>query len=161
MTQAAPIALPYRFGTSDVWHTILKGAFGLNVLLLLSLVFAIFARPWPVTLGIGVMELTVLGRSRRVQVGPHYGRHAERRPLRDRVAGWKTGDARRGPRTHVGPSRPRCGPTVRRTAPPSRGGDRRAHRDSFVMAESKQRLPSARAKHRLAQLAVIHQQTLA
>ena len=68
-------------------------------------------------------------------------------------AGWKTGDARRGPRTHVGPSRPRCGPTVRRTAPPSRGGDRRAHRDSFVMAESKQRLPSARAKHRLAQLA--------
>ena len=29
------------------------------------------------------------------------------------------------------------------------------------MAESKQRLPSARAKHRLAQLAVIHQQTLA
>ena len=64
MTQAAPIALPYRFDTSDVWHTILKGAFGLNVLLLLSLVFAIFARPWPVTLGIGVMELTVLGFTR-------------------------------------------------------------------------------------------------
>jgi hypothetical protein len=27
---AAPIALPYRFDTS-VWHTILKGAFGLRI----------------------------------------------------------------------------------------------------------------------------------
>jgi len=62
--RAAEIALPYRFDTTSVWHTILKGAFGLNALLIFSLVFASFARPWPVTLGITVMELTVLGFTR-------------------------------------------------------------------------------------------------
>ncbi len=61
---AALITLPYRFDTSSVWHTILKGAFGLNAFLLLSLVFSIFARPWPVTLGLTLIELTALGFTR-------------------------------------------------------------------------------------------------
>jgi len=56
----AAIALPYRFDTRSVWHTILKGALGLNVLLLLSLLVALVARPWSVTLGLLVTELAVL-----------------------------------------------------------------------------------------------------
>ncbi len=55
-----PLVLPYRFDTRSVWHTILKGAFGLNALLLLSLMISLVARPWPVTLGLIVIELTVL-----------------------------------------------------------------------------------------------------
>ena len=61
---AAPIALPYRFDTSSVWQMILKGVFGLNAFLLLFLVFSTFARPWPVTLGLALIELTVLGFTR-------------------------------------------------------------------------------------------------
>src|SRR6266478_8498472 len=37
----ASITLPYRFDTSSVWHTILKGAFGLNALLALSILFTV------------------------------------------------------------------------------------------------------------------------
>src|SRR5690349_16276586 len=57
---AEAIALPYRFDTRSVWHTILKGALGLNALLLLSLLVALVARPWSVVLGLLVLELTVL-----------------------------------------------------------------------------------------------------
>jgi hypothetical protein len=125
MTQAAPIALPYRFDTSDVWHTILKGAFGLNALLLLSLVFAIFARPWPVTLGLGVMELTVLGFTRifvRNQQGSTGTLTTDRVEVEPNTL---LGIALPGPRGTY---------TLDRfsAAPPPRGGDRRAHRDPLV-----------------------------
>jgi len=56
----AAIALPYRFDTRSVWHMILKGALGLNALLLFSLLIAIVARPWSVALGLLVAELMVL-----------------------------------------------------------------------------------------------------
>jgi hypothetical protein len=56
----SPISLPYRFDTSCVWHTIIKGALGVNALLLASFAFVAFARPWPLTLGLAVSELMVL-----------------------------------------------------------------------------------------------------
>jgi len=59
-----PITLPYRFDTSSVWHTILKGAFGLNAVLICGLVFSVFARPWPNAVGLAVIELTVFGFTR-------------------------------------------------------------------------------------------------
>jgi hypothetical protein len=58
------ITLPYRFDTSNVWHTILKGALGLNAVLLLGVIFAAVRRPWPVTLGLVITELMVLGFTR-------------------------------------------------------------------------------------------------
>ncbi len=40
------LALPYEFDTSDVWRTILKGTFGLTLLTVLSLLYALLARQW-------------------------------------------------------------------------------------------------------------------
>jgi len=56
-----PITLPYRFDTSDVWRTILKGAFGLNALLAFCLAFTVLvSRQWTTALGLALMELLVL-----------------------------------------------------------------------------------------------------
>src|SRR5262249_49653744 len=55
----ARIALPYRFDTSNVWHSILKLVFGLNALLVVSIGFAAFMRPWLVTLTLAIVELMV------------------------------------------------------------------------------------------------------
>jgi len=57
----APIALPYRFDTSSVWHWILKYAFGLNAVLVIGLLFTVLvSHEWPKALGLVVMELVVL-----------------------------------------------------------------------------------------------------
>jgi hypothetical protein len=40
------LALPYEFDTSDVWRTILKGAFGLTALITLSLLYTLASRQW-------------------------------------------------------------------------------------------------------------------
>jgi hypothetical protein len=57
----APITLPYRFETSGVWHTILKGAFGLNAVLVFSILFTVLvSRELPKALGLVLMELVVL-----------------------------------------------------------------------------------------------------
>ena len=61
-----PITLPYRFDTSGVWHTIIKGALGLNALLIASFTFAAFARAWPAALGLAVSEFTVFTITRLV-----------------------------------------------------------------------------------------------
>jgi hypothetical protein len=54
------ITLPYRFDTSDVWRTILKGAFGLNALLVFSVLYTVLiSRQWTKALGLVVMELVV------------------------------------------------------------------------------------------------------
>lgn len=58
------ISLPYHFDTSNVWHTILKGAVAFNAVLIVSVAFAAFARPWPVTLALVCIELLVLGFTR-------------------------------------------------------------------------------------------------
>jgi len=57
----APLALPYRFDTSDVWHLILRYAFGLNAVLLAGILFTVLvSHEWPKALGLVVMELVVL-----------------------------------------------------------------------------------------------------
>jgi len=55
------IQLPYRFDTSTVWHTILKGAVGFNALLIACIALAAMTRPWPVTAGLALVEIVVFG----------------------------------------------------------------------------------------------------
>jgi hypothetical protein len=61
-----PITLPYRFDTSSVWHTIIKGALGLNALLIASFALAALTRQWPAALGLLVCEFIVLAVTRLV-----------------------------------------------------------------------------------------------
>jgi hypothetical protein len=57
-----PIALPYRFDTSDVWRKILKGAFGFNALLVFAIIVSVLIQHQPLkALGLAVMALVVLG----------------------------------------------------------------------------------------------------
>jgi hypothetical protein len=59
------ITLPYRFDTSNVWHTILKGAFGLNALLVLGILFSLLvSREWTTVLGLALVEVLVLSLTR-------------------------------------------------------------------------------------------------
>ena len=56
------IILLYRFDTSNVWRTILKGTLGLNALLALGILFTLFvSREWTATVGLVLTELVVLG----------------------------------------------------------------------------------------------------
>ena len=67
------VTLPYRFDTSTVWRTILKGAFGLNALLVVGVLYSLLAsRPWTTILALVVNEIVVLGFTRvfvRFQTG--------------------------------------------------------------------------------------------
>jgi hypothetical protein len=58
------IALPYRFDTATVWHTILKGAFALNAVLVIGIAFKLFTGDWLPALGVVVMEAIVFGFTR-------------------------------------------------------------------------------------------------
>ena len=59
------LTLPYRFDTSSVWHTILKGALVLNAVLVLGILFTLFvSREWTMALGLVLTELVVLGFTR-------------------------------------------------------------------------------------------------
>jgi hypothetical protein len=40
------LTLPYEFDTSNVWRTILKGAFGLTALITLALLYTLASRQW-------------------------------------------------------------------------------------------------------------------
>ena len=40
------LTLPYEFDTSDVWRMILKGTFGLTLLITLSLLYTLASRQW-------------------------------------------------------------------------------------------------------------------
>ena len=55
------LQLPWSFDTTSVWHTILKGAFGLNALLLLGLVLKVLSRRWLDAAGLCVAEAMVAG----------------------------------------------------------------------------------------------------
>jgi hypothetical protein len=56
------IILPYRFDTSSVWRAILKGAFSLNALLVVGILFTLLVgREWTTTLGLVVVALLVVG----------------------------------------------------------------------------------------------------
>lgn len=59
------ITLPYRFDTSGVWRTILKGAFALNGVLLVGILVAVLIQHQPLkAVGLAVMELVVFGFTR-------------------------------------------------------------------------------------------------
>jgi hypothetical protein len=58
------MTLPYRFDTTSVWHTILKGAFALNALLVFGIALKLFTGDWPTALGLVVVEAMVLGITR-------------------------------------------------------------------------------------------------
>jgi hypothetical protein len=55
------IQLPWRFDTTSIWHTILKGAFALNALLGLGLVVKLLSRRWLDAAGVGVAEALAAG----------------------------------------------------------------------------------------------------
>jgi hypothetical protein len=55
------VQLPWSFDTTSVWHTILKGAFGLNALLLAGLVVKLLTRRWLDAAGMCVAEAMVAG----------------------------------------------------------------------------------------------------
>jgi hypothetical protein len=60
-----PITLPYHFNTSNVWRTILKGAFALNAVLLFGMLYTLLARrEWATSLGVALCELLVLAFTR-------------------------------------------------------------------------------------------------
>jgi hypothetical protein len=61
MTRGTPerITLPYEFNTSSVWRTILKGAFALNALLIVSILYSLVSRQWTTAIGLLLMELVV------------------------------------------------------------------------------------------------------
>lgn len=62
MTRGTPerITLPYEFNTSSIWRTILKGAFALNALLIVSILYSLLvSRPWTTAIGLVLMELVV------------------------------------------------------------------------------------------------------
>ena len=52
------ITLPYRFDTTSVWHTVLKGAFALNAVLLVGIAFKLLMGDWPAALALLVAEAT-------------------------------------------------------------------------------------------------------
>ena len=55
------ITLPYRFDTSSVWRTIIKGAFALNGLIVFGILYSLLlSRPWTTALGLTLVELVVL-----------------------------------------------------------------------------------------------------
>jgi hypothetical protein len=61
---SVPITLPYRFDTSGVWHTILKGAFALNAVLLLGFAYSLVAGPWTKAVAVAVFEAVVFAFTR-------------------------------------------------------------------------------------------------
>lgn len=55
------ITLPYRFDTRSVWRKILTGAFGLNALITLGILYAqLVSRQWKTALGLALTEVLVL-----------------------------------------------------------------------------------------------------
>jgi hypothetical protein len=58
------IALPYRFDTTSVWHTVLKGAFALNAVLLFGIALKLLIADWPTALGLVITEAIVFGFTR-------------------------------------------------------------------------------------------------
>ena len=55
------LQLPWSFDTTSVWHTILKGAFGLNAVLGLGLILKLLGRRWLDVAGLCVAEAMVAG----------------------------------------------------------------------------------------------------
>jgi hypothetical protein len=58
------ITLPYRFDTSRVWHTILKGACALNAVLVFGVLLKLATGQWLAAIGIVVAGAVVLGFTR-------------------------------------------------------------------------------------------------
>jgi hypothetical protein len=59
------ITLPYRFDTCNIWRTILKGAFGLNTVVVFGILYTLLvSHQWGATLGLILCELIVFGFTR-------------------------------------------------------------------------------------------------
>lgn len=58
------ITLPYRFDTSSVWHTILKGAFALNAVMMFGVLLKLVRGEWLTAVGLVAMEGVVFGFTR-------------------------------------------------------------------------------------------------
>ena len=59
--RSVAITLPYRFDTSNIWRTIIKGAFALNALIVFCVLYALLvSRQWTTALGLMLMELVIL-----------------------------------------------------------------------------------------------------
>jgi hypothetical protein len=59
------ITLPYRFDTSNIWRTILKGAFGLNAVLVFGILYTLLvSHQWGTSLGLVLCELITFGFTR-------------------------------------------------------------------------------------------------
>jgi hypothetical protein len=59
--EPAPIVLPWTFDTTSVWHTILKGAFALNAILVVGILVKVLMRQWLDAVGVGVSEVVTAG----------------------------------------------------------------------------------------------------
>src|SRR5262245_32491908 len=58
------MTLPYRFDTTSIWHTILKGAFALNGVVVFGGGLKLVIGDWPTALGLVVVEAMVFGFTR-------------------------------------------------------------------------------------------------
>ena len=75
------ITFPHRFDTASVWHTILKGAFALNAVLVIGIALKLFTGDWLAALGVVVLEAIVFGFTRlflRFQSGSRGTLYADR-----------------------------------------------------------------------------------
>ena len=75
------ITFPHRFDTASVWHTILKGAFALNAVLVIGIALKLFTGDWLAALGVVVIETIVFGFTRlflRFQSGSRGTLYADR-----------------------------------------------------------------------------------
>lgn len=52
----SPLTLPHQFDTSDVWRTILKGAFGLTLVITLGLLFELVSGKWVAAIAAGLCD---------------------------------------------------------------------------------------------------------
>jgi hypothetical protein len=55
------MVLPWTFDTTSVWHTILKGAFAVNAILLVAILVKALMQRWLEAAGVGVFEAVVAG----------------------------------------------------------------------------------------------------
>lgn len=56
-----PITLPWQFDTTSVWHTILKGAFALNGVLIVGIAVKLISGKWLEAGGVSLIGIVVAG----------------------------------------------------------------------------------------------------
>jgi len=56
-----PMTVPYAFDTTQVWHSIVMGALGLNAILIVGVIVKLASRTWLDAVGVTVIEAVVAG----------------------------------------------------------------------------------------------------